>query len=64
LYHYFSDGNKRIGFIMLLTFLEKNNYSINATDDEKVEFTLAIAQNFLTFDEIQSWITKHWKLIK
>lgn len=60
-YHYFSDGNKRIGFIMLLIFLEKNGYSINATEDEKVEFTLAIAQDLPTFEEIQKWITDHWE---
>jgi len=41
-YHYFSDGNKRIGFLMLLLFLKKNGYTLKATEDEKVEFALDI----------------------
>jgi death-on-curing family protein len=60
-YHYFSDGNKRIGFIIFLIFLEKNGYSIIASEDEKVEFTLSIAQDIPSFEEIQEWITRHWK---
>ena len=57
-YHYFSDGNKRIGFLLLLVFLKKNNYSLQATEDEKVDFALKIAQGFLSNEEIALWIEK------
>lgn len=60
-YHYFSDGNKRISFIMLMLFLSKNNYSLIASEDEKVEFILTIAQNQLRTNEIAIWINNHCK---
>ena len=58
-FHYFSDGNKRIGFIMLILFLKKNGYVLTATEDEKVEFTLSIAKGVLQNENIADWISKH-----
>ena len=60
-YHYFSDGNKRIGFVMTLIFLEKNGYVMQATNDEKVDFCLEIAQDKLTHEAIMEWIKEHVK---
>ena len=61
LYHFFSDGNKRIGFLMLVVFLKKNGYILLASDDEKVNFALNIAQSKLNHKEIKSWIEKKVK---
>lgn len=58
-YHYFSDGNKRIGLIMTLVFLEKNGYNFKATDNEKEIFCLEIAQDKKTHDDIIEWIKAH-----
>ena len=61
LYHYFSDGNKRIGFLSLVVFLKKNGKDIDATEDEKVEFTLEIAAGKSSLEEISKWINQHIK---
>jgi death-on-curing protein len=58
-FHYFSDGNKRIGFIMLILFLKKNGYVLTATEDEKVDFALSIAKGELENINIVDWIGKH-----
>lgn len=54
--HYFSDGNKRIGFIILVIYLARNNFRMTASDDEKIHFALEIAQGKLNLNEIASWI--------
>jgi death-on-curing family protein len=58
-YHYFTDGNKRIGFTMLLIFLQKNGLELEASEDENVEFALAIAQDLLSNEEIERWIENY-----
>jgi death-on-curing protein len=62
-YHHFTDGNKRIGFIMRQIFFEKNGFTIKASEDEKVDFMLAIAQDIPNFEERKEWITKHRRKI-
>jgi len=44
---------------MLILFLKKNGYVLTATEDEKVEFTLAIAKGVLENKNIVDWISKH-----
>lgn len=44
----------RIGFILLLIFLNRNGVSMTASDDEKIDFTLGIAQGKLDLNEIAS----------
>ena len=61
LYHYFTDGNKRIGFLSLVIFLKKNGKIIEAPEDEKVEFTLEIASGKSSLEEISIWILNHMK---
>ncbi|MHA1110322.1 MAG: type II toxin-antitoxin system death-on-curing family toxin [Promethearchaeota archaeon] len=63
LYHYFSDGNKRIGFLSLIVFLKKNGLELHASEDEKVDFTFEIAQGKKTIEEIAAWIETHIKNI-
>ena len=58
-YHYLSDGNKRIGYLMLILFLKKNGYVLIATEDEKVEFALSIAKGILKSETIVDWIKEH-----
>lgn len=58
-YHYFTDGNKRIGFIMMVIFLKKNGYSLQASEDDKVTLTLKIAQGRLEMEEIAGWIQEN-----
>lgn len=41
--HAFVDGNKRIGLLVMLTFLEINGINLKFTDDELVKIGLSLA---------------------
>jgi len=60
--HPFADGNKRTGYILMRLILLENQVDIQASEDEKYEFVLKIAEGRLNFEEIKSWIEK--RLIK
>ena len=50
--HSFSDGNKRIGILTMLTFLSVNGIEITCTDTEIVETGLAIASGLIDYEEL------------
>jgi len=60
--HPFIDGNKRVGYVIMRYFLLTSGFDIQATQSEKFEFVIKIAQNQLTFGQINSWISE--KLLK
>ena len=53
--HYFSDGNKRIGSLLAYIFLFRNNYEFSPPQGEILSFTLEVAQNLKSFEEIKKW---------
>jgi death-on-curing protein len=55
--HPFVDGNKRIGHVMMRLFLMQNKIDIKATQSEKYEFVMNIANGQLNFDQIKAWIS-------
>ncbi len=57
--HAFVDGNKRIGIYVLLTFLEVNGISIEATDEELVEIGLSLAKSEMKYEDLLHWIMAH-----
>ena len=54
--HAFVDGNKRIGVYVLLTFLEVNGISLEATDEELIEIGLSLAKSEMKYEELLDWI--------
>lgn len=54
--HAFNDGNKRIGILAMLTFLELNGIMIKCSDDELVKLGLDTASGKFTQEDILSWI--------
>ena len=58
--HAFHDGNKRIGVLAMLTFLELNGIMIECSDDELVELGLNIASGKYDQEDILIWIRKHY----
>jgi death on curing protein len=54
--HPFVDGNERTAFVLCRTFLKLNGHDIDATDVEKYQTFLAVAEG--AWDELQlaSWI--------
>ena len=61
--HPFIDGNKRTAYVLFTLYLEFNNLNINATEDEKYEFVINIAQGKYSFEDILKWINAHIKEI-
>ena len=57
--HAFVDGNKRIGIYVLMSFLEVNGISIEATDDELVKIGFALAQGDVQYEDLLVWIREH-----
>ncbi len=57
--HAFVDGNKRIGIYVLLTFLEVNGITLEATDEELIEIGLALAKSEMNYDQLLQWIYDH-----
>ncbi|MFZ4521461.1 MAG: type II toxin-antitoxin system death-on-curing family toxin [Bacteroidales bacterium] len=55
--HPFLDGNKRIGYVIMRFFLLRHGFDINASQSEKFEFVINIAQGQLHFEQINNWIS-------
>ena len=57
--HAFHDGNKRIGVLAMLTFLELNSIIINCSDEEIIILGLRIASGEFKQEDIITWIKKY-----
>jgi death-on-curing protein len=54
--HPYHDGNKRIGLLAMVTFLELNGYEFAATDAELVAEILGLADGSVAEDALADWI--------
>ena len=57
--HAFLDGNKRIGMYVMLTFLEANGLTVEATDAEVAETGLAVASGKMNYEDLLAWVREH-----
>jgi death-on-curing protein len=57
--HPYRDGNKRIGFLAMITFLGVNGYDFSATDANVVTEILALADGRISEDALSDWIRLH-----
>jgi death-on-curing protein len=57
--HPYRDGNKRIGFLAMATFLDINGYELDATDAEVVTAILSLASGALSETTFTDWIRQH-----
>ena len=57
--HPYRDGNKRIGFLAMVTFLGMNGHDFSATDAEVVAEILALADGTVSEDALAAWIRQH-----
>jgi death on curing protein len=55
----YRDGNKRIGFLAIVTFLGMNGYDLEVTDAEVVAKILALADGSLSEEALANWIRQH-----
>ena len=57
--HPYRDGNKRIGFLSIVTFLGINDYDLEATDGEVIAEMVALADGRVSEEELADWIRRH-----
>ncbi len=57
--HPYRDGNKRIGFLAMVTFLGMNGYGLTASDAEVVTEFVALADGSVSEDSLADWIKRH-----
>ena len=54
--HPFRDGNKRIGFLALVTFLDVNGVAFEAAEPEVVKTMIRLASGSLSERELANWV--------
>ena len=57
--HPFTDGNKRTGAVVAMAFLELNDVEFEITNDQLVEFVLAVAEGKMEKPEIAAFFREH-----
>jgi len=62
--HYFSDGNKRIGSLLVYIFLFKNGYEFSPIEGEIYSITMNVAQGLIEFEKLKEWFNKNSRKIK
>jgi death-on-curing protein len=57
--HPYRDGNKRIGFLAMVTFMSVNSHDIDVADAVAVDVIRALASGDVQEPELAEWIRKH-----
>ena len=57
--HAFIDGNKRIGMLVMLTFLEVNGMRLHPTVDGIFKTGLAVAAGEMSYEDLLLWIKEN-----
>ena len=59
--HAFVDGNKRIGLLVMLSFLRLNGIVLDYAEKELVEIGLLIADGKMSYESLLRWVYEHQK---
>lgn len=57
--HPFVDGNKRIGMLAMLVFLEINGIELTCSDQDIIETALKLAAGEMDDKQLLEWILRH-----
>ena len=57
--HPFLDGNKRIGILSMLVFLDINDLPVTCIDSELISLGLGLADSSIKESELIEWIISH-----
>jgi death-on-curing protein len=57
--HAYRDGNKRIGFLTLATFLGINDLELDVSDEEIVTAIVSVAAGHTSEEDLAAWIRAH-----
>jgi death on curing protein len=59
--HPFVDGNKRTGFLAMITLLRDDGILFNGVLEESYNFVIKISTGEIKFDEIVIWLKENSK---
>jgi len=59
--HPYRDGNKRMGFLAIATFLGVNGHELDVTDADVITHMIGLAAGNLSEDDLAAWIRAHVK---
>jgi death-on-curing protein len=54
--HGYLDGNKRVAFVAMTTFLELNGYEFDASQADVIRFMLALASGERIEEDVADWL--------
>ena len=57
--HPFIDGNKRVAFVLMDIFLQKNGWNITSTEEEAYTMMISLASGKLTKAQLAAWLKEH-----
>lgn len=57
--HPFIDGNKRLAFVLMDIFLQKNGWEIVSNEEEAYSIMMSLASGKLNKKELASWVKEH-----
>lgn len=57
--HAFVDGNKRIGMLVLLTFLAVNGIRLEAANEEVADVGIRVAAGEMDYEALLRWVRQH-----
>jgi death on curing protein len=57
--HPFIDGNKRVAFVLMNIFLQKNGYEIVADEEDVFTMMMELASGKITKNQLTAWLKEH-----
>lgn len=57
--HAFVGGNKRVSFVLMLVFLERNGWELRVTDEEAYSAMMELASGTITKRNLARWLKEH-----
>ena len=55
----FVDGNKRVSFVLMLVFLERNGWELRVTDEEAFSTMMELAAGTMAKRTLARWLREH-----
>jgi len=57
--HAFVDGNKRVSFVLMVVFLERNGWELRVSDEEAYSTMMELAAGTVAKRTLAKWLKKH-----
>jgi death-on-curing protein len=57
--HPFVDGNKRVSFLLMVIFLDRNGWELKATEEDAYSLMINLASGKISKSALADWLKKH-----